>query len=84
MWDITCAFSSSSNEERVLEDWISICGFLEDIESKKGKVPTLFEDGTGIQEKSGRRGPIFFKDLGIETQYKNSPKRAYHVNTRMG
>jgi hypothetical protein len=37
MLDITCAFSSSSDEERMTEDWISICGFLEDITSKKGK-----------------------------------------------
>ena len=53
MLDITCAFSSSGDEERMVEDWISICGFLEDIESKQGKVPTLFEGGIGIQEKSG-------------------------------
>jgi len=50
--DITNAFSSSSNGERMAEDWISICCFLEDKASKKGKVPTLFEDVTGIQEKS--------------------------------
>ena len=62
MLDITCAFSSSGDEERMIEDWISICGFLKDKSSKKGKVPTLFEDGTGIREKSGRRGPIFFED----------------------
>jgi len=45
MLDITCAFSTSSDDERMTEDWIRICAFL-DITSKKGKVPTLYEDVT--------------------------------------
>jgi len=53
MLDITCAFSSSGDEERMVEDWIRICGFLEYIASKKGKRPKLFENVTGIQENSG-------------------------------
>lgn len=43
MLDITCAFSSSSDEDRMAEYWISICDFLEDITYKKGKVPTLWK-----------------------------------------
>ena len=66
------------------EDWITICGFLEDKASKKGQVPTLFENGIGIHKKSGRRGSILFVDSGMEIQDKNSPKRAYLVNIRMG
>ncbi len=53
MLGITCAFSSSSDEGRMVEDWINIYGFLEDKTSKKGKVLTLFDDVIGIQEKSG-------------------------------
>jgi len=84
MLDITCAFSSSGNAERMIEDWISICGLLEDITSMKGKELTLFEDGTRIQEKSGKRGSIFFEDSSMEIQDKNSPKRTYLVDIRMG
>ena len=84
MLDITCEFFSSYDEERMVEDWISICGFLEDVESKKGKVLKLFQDGTGIQEMSGQKGLIFFEELGLEIQDKNSPKRTYLVNIRMG
>lgn len=84
MLNITCAFSSSIDEERMVEEWISICGFLEDIASKKGKVSTFFEDGTSIQEKSGRRGLIFFEESGLEIQDKNSPKRTYLLDIRMG
>ena len=58
IFDIECAFSSSGDEERMMEDCISICGFLEDINSKKEKGPTPFKDGTGIQEKSARRGLV--------------------------
>ena len=67
-----------------MEDWIRIYGFLEDITSKKGKGPTLFEDVTSIQEKSGRRGLIFFEDSGMEIQDKNSHKRTYLVDIQMG
>ena len=74
----------SGDEERMAEDWISICGLLEDITSKKGKGQTPFEDVTGIQEESGRRGPIFFEDLGLEIQDKNSPKGTYLVDIRWG
>ena len=76
-------FLFPGDEERMTEDWISICGFLEDITSKKGKGPTLFEDVIGIQEKSGRRGPILFEDLGLEIQDKNSSKRTYLVDIRI-
>lgn len=34
---MTCAFYSSSDEERIMEDVIRICGFLEDRSYKKGK-----------------------------------------------
>ena len=84
MWDITCAFSSSSDEERMAEDWISICGFFEDIKFKKGKVSPLFKNWTSMQEKSGRRGLILFEDSGMEIQDKNIPKRTYLVNIWMG
>lgn len=67
MLDITWEFFSSGDEDIMVEDWISISSFLEDTESKKGKVPTLFENGTCIQEKSGR-GFIFFEDSGLEIQ----------------
>ena len=68
----------------MMEDWISICGFLEDRQSKKGKVSTFFEDRTGIQYKSGFRGSIFFEDSRMGVQDKNSPKRTYLVNIHMG
>ena len=80
----TYTFSYSSDEERMVEDCIRSYGFLEDITSKKGKVLTLFENGTGIQEKSNWRGPILFEDLGVEIQDKNNPKRVYLVNIRIG
>lgn len=68
----------------MMKDWIRNYGFLEDITSKKGKVPTLFKDGTRIQEKSSWRVLIFFENLGLEIQGKNSPKRAYLVDIQMG
>ena len=46
-----------------IEDWISICDFLEDRKSKIGSGLTLLEDWKNIQDKSGQRGPIFFEDL---------------------
>lgn len=73
--NIKRAISSSSYEEGMVEDWISIYGFLEDKASKKGKALTLFEDVASIQEKSGRIGPTLFKDLGLDIQDKNTPKR---------
>ena len=53
----------SSYEERMVEDYIRICGFFEDGKSKKRKVSTLFEDRTCIKDKSARRGPILFEHL---------------------
>ena len=84
MWDITCTLSSSSDEERMAENWIRICGFLDDITFKKGKGPTLFEDVISIQVKSGRRGLIFFEDSRFEIQDKNSPNRTYLIDIQMG
>lgn len=44
--DMACAFFFSGDEERMMKDWINICGFLKDISSKKGKGLTLFQERT--------------------------------------
>ena len=67
-----------------MKDWISIYNFLEDIETKKRKVSTLFYDRACIIEKSGQRGRTFFDDLGMEIQDKNIPKRTYLVKFQTG
>jgi len=59
----------------MVEDWISMCGFLEDRTSRKGNVLTLFQDRTGVRDKIGQRGSIFFEDSSFEIQHNNSPKR---------
>ena len=66
-----------------MEAWISICGFLENRESKKGKGLTLIEDRTCVQDKSDQRGPILFEDSSLEIQDKNIPKRTYLMNIWM-
>jgi len=45
-----------------MDTWIIIYGFLEDRASKKGKGSIVFEDGASVQDKSGQRGLVFFKD----------------------
>lgn len=35
----------------MVDDWITISGFLDNGQSKKGKVLTLFEEKTGIQKR---------------------------------
>jgi len=46
MINITCALSSSGDEERMMKYWINIHDLQEDITSKKGKGPKFFEDRT--------------------------------------
>jgi len=67
----------------MVEDSISVYCFLEDRKSKKGKGLKLFKDMTCIQDKSGRRGPTFFEDLGPRIQYNISPKGTYFVDIGM-
>ena len=71
-------------KEWCMEDWISICDFLEERKSNIRSGPTLFEDWTDIQDKSGRRGPIFFEDSAMEIQDKNSLKRTCLAGIQMG
>ena len=66
------------------EDWIKICGFLEDRTSKKGHGSTHYGDRTYVQDKGGHSGSILFKDSSLEIQDNNSPKRTYQVNIHMG
>ena len=67
-----------------MEYWINTYDFFNERKYEIGSGLTLFEDWIGIQDKSGRRGPIFFENSGLEIQDKNSPKRTYLVNIRIG